>query len=55
MARANPKGIKFVFLSLEWLFFNHNFRELNQKEDELSKEALLLPKVLSVSMNSLKE
>jgi hypothetical protein len=37
------RGIKFVFLSFELLSFNHNFRELNKKEDELSKEALLLP------------
>jgi hypothetical protein len=42
------------FQSFEWLSFHHVLRELNGKEDELSKEVLLLPTwSLSEPMNIL--
>jgi len=37
------KDIKFPFRSFEWISFSHILQEVNEKENSLSKEALLLP------------
>jgi hypothetical protein len=36
------RDIKLSMQSFEWLSFNHIFRELNEKSNSLSKEALSL-------------
>jgi hypothetical protein len=37
------RDIKLAYQSFEWLSFSHILRELKEKVDELSKDALSLP------------
>jgi hypothetical protein len=37
------RDIKLTYPPFEWISFHHVLRELNEKEDALSKEAMLLP------------
>jgi len=37
------RDIKFSFQYIEWLTFIHILREINEKDDDLSREAFTLP------------